>query len=428
MKAIAIFSGKGGVGKTTVSALLSLALSRKHKVALFDMDINFKKSIPTMFRKDNKIGNLEIFSVAYNTDRAVYTGKMSSTILHGLAKQVLASDAEICIIDLPPGASESHMEVCSKLKPSSFILVVQPNKLSEVDAIESAGFFLSTNISIAGVIKNMEGEIFGKEADVNVLNLPTLAVIPLSRDIARAGSEGSLGQVKNNPFDAICEDLFTKATAVNWSVNERRSWVDETITEEMVEHIIEDRKYLSPRERNLLKFINVRTWELIRHELIKQDVFGDDFLHHNDANTIGRMLSAIDNDGSGMFMVIRPPATEVKLFRGEIGIASLVSADITKNSYYYGVPRVKYHTDEGDVVLFPHEVSPVSTDELFKIQKRREIVLAPNSSNPRYIPSVEMMKEIDADYGSGIQHWMQEYEKLGIDVPLFISPEEVIER
>lgn len=115
MKAIAVYSGKGGVGKTTISALLALALAKKHTVALLDMDLNFKGSIPVMFKEGIKIENLSIFSVGYETRSTVFLGNMAKKVLRDLVNKVLDCNPEICIIDMPPGATDAHMrDFCVK--------------------------------------------------------------------------------------------------------------------------------------------------------------------------------------------------------------------------------------------------------------------------------------------------------------------------
>lgn len=401
MKILAIYSGKGGVGKTTTSALLSLALAKKHKVALLDTDLNFKGSIPVMFEKGNNVKNLTIFSVAYESKKHVLMGGVAKRVLSDLADKVIEANPDICIIDMPPGATESHLEIFSRLKPSSFILVIQPNKLSEVDAIKATEFFIASGVPVSGIIKNMEGEVFGEANSINVLNLPTLATIPLNKEIAHRGSAGTLSELKENPFNDICEDLFVKATDVRW-VKSKTMLSEFDVSQDSIFDMID-------KGIKVDKFVNLTSWEHIREHLI--DTRDDAFLSFNDTSTIKRMLNGLNESGIGMFMVLKPPNTEIKLFSGEVGLASL---DLNGNKSYYNVPRVNYKTDKGEVTLFPHEVSPVTSKLLMELESSGELMLVVSSATPRYVPPPKLMEEIISTFGNGTHGWKEEYIRMGV--------------
>jgi Mrp family chromosome partitioning ATPase len=423
MKAITVFSGKGGVGKSTISALLALALSKKHKVVLLDMDIN-TPSVPVMFGPKKEIGNLHLISTGYDSDSKnmmAFTGKVARKILNGLVKEVNEMDPEIVIMDMPPGLGDVQLEVAAKLKPSSFLLVVQPNKLCEEDAMRATQLFARTQIPIAGMIENMAGQVFGESKSIDIMGLPVLASLSLREDIAIAGSSGKMSEITNNPFDAIAEDLFNKATDIEWIFG-KSPFYEGVNKDKMIEDMSDKEKERLPKK---VKFIGLNSWDYIRDVLLSQQPYLDRMLLENSTEVIRNMLEGLDEREEGLFMITKPPCTVIKLFPGEIGTARLYKEGL----YYYNLPRVAYATDEGEVVLFPNEVSPVTKKVLMKHQKSGELVLAPKSTTPRYIPSVEALEGIDEFFGRICRtpkNWREEYRKLGMEVPMEVEINDTI--
>lgn len=408
MKAIAIYSGKGGVGKSTISALLALALSKKHKVALVDMDVN-TPSVPVLFGGKNKYGkNLRMFSYGYGTRRPItMTGKIVRKALMEITKEAKAKEPDVIIMDMPPGTGDIQLEVATKLKPSSFVLVIQPNKLSEEDALRATALFQKTNVPISGVIRNMSSDTFGK--DMNILDLPILADIPLRDDVAQLGYSGRITQVKDNPLLPICEELFEKAINIDWEVVKAQLYESTLEYEELI-----DKDLVS---KDKLKFYGTKSWDIVRRRLQDYEpkfrgYTGDEFLEVCTAEMIKKMLEHLDDDKTGIFMITKAPNTQIRLFPGEIGVCSLS----TENKYWYGVPRVLYHTDEGDVTLFPHEVKPVTAKLLLELERDNEIMKSPKSSSARHLPTIQMMEQLEnLGWEVGIPHdWREHYERLGM--------------
>lgn len=408
IKAIAIYSGKGGVGKSTVSALFALALAKNHKVALVDMDVN-TPSIPVLFGGKKTHGkNLKLFSYGYGTRRPItMTGKVVRKALMDITKEARKTKPDIIIMDMPPGTGDIQLQVATKLKPSSFVLVIQPNKLSEEDALRATEIFQKTNVPISGVIRNMSGDTFGR--DMNILDLPILADIPLRDDVAQLGYGGKITHVKNNPLLPIAEELFEKATNIDW----------ETVKAQLFESALE---YEDLIDKDLisfdkLKFYGTKSWDMVRHRLQGyMPCFGrfggDKFLDVCTAEHIERMLEGLDEDKSGLFMIVNAPHTPIRLFPGEIGVCSLS----TDHKGYYGVPRVLYHTDEGNVTLFPYEVKPVTIKLILELEKADEITKCPNSATARHLPTVRMIEELEhLEWPIGIpQDWREHYKRLGM--------------
>ena len=412
MKAITIFSGKGGVGKSTISALLGLALSKKHKVVILDMDVN-TPSMPVLFGNREKIGNLTILSTGFDSKEAItFKGVTVRKYLRRMLKKVLELKPDICIMDLPPGFSDIHLSACIDLKPSSFVLIIQPNRLSKDDAMRASAVFRKTQIPIAGIIENMEGDVFGGKQSINIFNLPILATIPLNAELGVAGSAGVIDTVEN-PLADVAEKLFKKATTVSWEMKPlSKDFLGES--EDRVAEL-----FFNPEDKGTWRYRGLNSWDYVRKKLLELTTImtPDMTLLMNDTETIKRMLDGLDENMEGLFMILRAPGTEDVLFPGEIGHGSLI--DNKPAESYYGLPRIGYQTDKGVVHLFPHEVAPRTIDDLLQLEKEGEIVLAPNSNAQRYVPSAKALVEIDEMYGRMVHvppNWESEYERLGVTV------------
>ena len=409
MKVIAIYSGKGGVGKSTVASLLALALAKKHKTALIDLDLN-TPSLPVLFKKNVRIKNLTIKSLGYEKTPMIMSGKFLQLHAHNLMKKISKMNPEICILDMPPSISEIHLEFCIHFKPSSFILVNQPNDLSKTDLLKSIKLFSHLQIPIMGLIDNMTGTMFGQESQIN--GIKCLLNIPLQKSIADAGSSGKLHRLKNNPLSKISDEIFRESKPIAWNKFTKPSettW--NGISEEDVQKLID--RTNDPNFFATLKYMGLNSWELIREHLEdNQGSFaGDDFLLHNDTRTIKEMLEAFNYNDNAMFMVIRTPHTAIHLYPGEIGFGRL----LLNERGHYGVPRIAYMTDEGEVHLFPHEVSHKNEDFVINGMRDGELKKVLNSQVVRYVPTKEVLELVESTFGNrtGIHpDWKMAYNKL----------------
>ncbi len=163
-------------------------------------------------------------------------------------------------------------------------------------------------------------------------------------------------------------------------------------------------------KRSDLKFVNVSTWDVVKEILQDSDGFitgiQDKFLTYSTKENIGRMLKVFETDEVGLFMVTRSPSTEIKLLPGEIGQASLTIADS-----YYGVPRVKYKTGQGEIHLFSYEVMPVSNNYLLDSLSRGYTA----TKDDRYLPSREDLHEVEEAFGSRVgmpTDWEKLYDQI----------------
>ncbi|WP_343343809.1 Mrp/NBP35 family ATP-binding protein [Sphingomicrobium sp. XHP0239] len=214
---IAIGSGKGGVGKSTVSANLAVALSGLgHKVGLIDADI-YGPSQPTLFAAHEKpdaegkqliprpAHGVRMISVGQmvSADTALaWRGPMASSALTQLIEADWG-DAELVLIDLPPGTGDVQLSLIQKARPAGAVIVSTPQDLSLIDARRAVDLFAKTDVPVLGLIENMAGyacphcgetsDPFGQggaEASARTLDLPFLGRLPLSASVRAASDAG----------------------------------------------------------------------------------------------------------------------------------------------------------------------------------------------------------------------------------------------
>lgn len=224
---IAVASGKGGVGKSTVAANLAIALSRTGaKVGLIDADI-YGPSIPLMFDevstkpggivKDGKTlvvpvekYGIKILSIGFfvDPDKAlVWRGPMASNALTQLFSDADWGELDYMVIDMPPGTGDIHLTLVQQLPVTGVCIVTTPQEVALADARKAIGMFNQENINvpILGLIENMawftpaelpenKYYIFGNGGGKRLAeehNLALLGQIPLVQRICESGDKGS---------------------------------------------------------------------------------------------------------------------------------------------------------------------------------------------------------------------------------------------
>jgi len=237
---IAIASGKGGVGKSTVTANLAVALAKKgYKVGLIDADI-YGPSMPLMFNVEhekpmpievdgkNRIQPVESYGVkllsigffADTNQAVVWRGPMATRALTQLFTEANWGELDYMLIDLPPGTGDIHLSLVQTVSVTGAIIVSTPQKVALIDARKAIGMFNleQINVPVLGMIENMayfspaelpdnKYYIFGKEGLKNLAeehNLPLLGEIPLVQSIREAGDAGR---------PAILQETTLQATA-----------------------------------------------------------------------------------------------------------------------------------------------------------------------------------------------------------------------
>ncbi len=231
---VAIASGKGGVGKSTVTSNLAVALVKAgYSVGLLDADI-FGPSVPKMFKTEedrpliDKIDGrdriipvekygVKMLSIGYFVnpkDATIWRGAMATNAIKQLITEGNWGALDYLLIDLPPGTSDIHLTMVQTLSISGAVIVTTPQDVALADAIKGVSMFQSKNINvpILGLVENMawftpaelpnnKYYIFGKDGGKNLakeLNVPLLGQIPLVQSIREGGDEGEPAALNEN--------------------------------------------------------------------------------------------------------------------------------------------------------------------------------------------------------------------------------------
>ena len=248
---IAVASGKGGVGKSTVAANLAIALARANqRVGLIDADI-YGPSVPMMFGTENerpaafekdgktvmlpieKYG-IKLLSIGYFVDAnrpLIWRGPMATSALNQLMNDTLWGELDWMVVDMPPGTGDIQLTLAQQYNVSGALIVTTPQKVAFADVLRAAMMFKeeALQIPIYGLVENMayftptdmpekKYYIFGKETGqqfADQLGVPLLGQIPITEKIAECGDNGMpLALDADSPvtkaFDQIAQAIINK--------------------------------------------------------------------------------------------------------------------------------------------------------------------------------------------------------------------------
>ena len=214
---IVIGSGKGGVGKSTVTVNLAISLAKKKfNVGLLDADI-YGPSIPKMLGIQEKpnvsekkkimpylkygMKSISIGNMIPDNGAVIWRGAMASSAIKQLFDDVDWGDLDYLLIDLPPGTGDIQLSLCQSLSLKGAVIVSTPQEISLIDVRKSINMFKRVNVPILGIIQNMsyfeiEGKknyIFGKNgvsSEAKKQNLNLLGDVPILPKIAESGDIG----------------------------------------------------------------------------------------------------------------------------------------------------------------------------------------------------------------------------------------------
>lgn len=220
-KIIGVASGKGGVGKSTTSVNLALALANQGlKVAIFDADI-YGPSLPTMLgfgdcppvSFDGKVFEafdtfgLKAMSIGTLVDKAtpvIWRGSKACGAIEQLLTEVNWGEIDVMVIDMPPGTGDIQITLSQKLKLDGVVIVSTPQDIALIDAVKGVNMFRRVDVPILGIIENMSYYICehcGTRADIfghagarqtaEDMGIPFLGEIPLHIDIRENADNGT---------------------------------------------------------------------------------------------------------------------------------------------------------------------------------------------------------------------------------------------
>ena len=237
-KVVAVSSGKGGVGKSSVTAMLAVMLARRgYKVGVLDADIT-GPSIPRAFgltrkAQGNEMGilpaethmNIKVMSINLllenETQPVVWRGPVLAGVVTQFWTDVVWGELDVLLIDMPPGTGDVPLTVYQSLPVDATVVVSTPQALVQMvvdKAYKMAGLL---NIPVLGMVENMSGivcpdcgrrlDVFGSQEafrrSAEEMGLPILAELPINADIARLCDEGEIERV-------VCDEIAPAVDAV----------------------------------------------------------------------------------------------------------------------------------------------------------------------------------------------------------------------
>jgi ATP-binding protein involved in chromosome partitioning len=243
-KIIAVSSGKGGVGKSTVAVNLAIALKNlKYNVGILDADI-YGPSVPKMMgisekpKSDDGLNLIPIkkfdiqcmsigFMISEETPM-IWRGPMVASTIKTFVSKVLWDNVDFLIIDMPPGTGDALLTFSQEIDIDGAVIVTTPQDIAIIDVKRGIEMFKKTNVKILGIIENMtsftsddgvEHFIFGKDGGKNIankFNIELLGQIPININLRKNSDEGSpfVDQFKDDKVSKLFLEIANKITKI----------------------------------------------------------------------------------------------------------------------------------------------------------------------------------------------------------------------
>jgi len=243
-KIIAVSSGKGGVGKSTIAVNLAISLKNlNYNVGILDADI-YGPSIPKMMgiaekpKSEDGINlipikkfNIQCMSIGFMVSEEtpmIWRGPMVASTIKTFAHKVLWKDIDFLIIDLPPGTGDALLTFTQEIDIDGAVIVTTPQDIAVIDVKKGIEMFKRTNVKILGIIENMtsftsedgvEHFIFGKDGGKNIankFNIELLGQIPININLRKNSDEGLsfVDQFKDHEVSKLFLEIANKITKI----------------------------------------------------------------------------------------------------------------------------------------------------------------------------------------------------------------------
>ena len=243
-KVIAVSSGKGGVGKSTIAVNLAIALKNlKYNVGILDADI-YGPSIPKMIGVSEKPKSedginlipikkfdLQCMSIGFMVSEdtpMIWRGPMVASTIKTFANKVLWDNVDFLIIDMPPGTGDALLPFSQEIDIDGAVIVTTPQDIAIIDVKRGIEMFKRTNVKILGIIENMtsftsddgiEHFIFGKDGGKNIadkFNIELLGQIPIDINLRKNSDEGLpfVDQFKDHKVSKLFLEMANKITKI----------------------------------------------------------------------------------------------------------------------------------------------------------------------------------------------------------------------
>lgn len=226
---VAVGSGKGGVGKSTVAASLAVGLQRAGaRVGIMDADI-YGPSVPHLFgvqgrpqiveesndqgqkiqRMDPLVANgVKIMSIGFLVqpdEPVIVRGPILHRTIEQFLRQTAWGELDYLLIDLPPGTGDIALTLSQLLGLAGAVVVCTPQQLALLDAVKAINMFKKVNIPVLGVVENMSGDIFGTggaQRKATEMGVPFLGTLPMTGHLRELGDAGQIGNAYSDQSPA----------------------------------------------------------------------------------------------------------------------------------------------------------------------------------------------------------------------------------